>query len=737
MTTVSQAARKKPAGGNRLTRWWRGLTPRGKALLAFLVVSPFLLFVVLVSVVYARSDIPLPSELDTAQATIIEYGDGSTMGQIAKENRTDIPLADVPAHVRDAVLAAEDRSYYNHSGISLSGIARAAYQDVRGGGARQGGSTITQQYARNAFLNRDRTFARKFREAIVAVKLDRKYSKDQVFEWYLNTIYFGRGAYGVEAAAQTYFGVPAKRLDVEQGALLAALIRSPEGGDPAIAPDVAERRWKGVLDGMVEIGRLDRAKADSARFPRVKPRKAVAGKKEAGGNGPIGYVIEAVRQELKANGFTDDQILTGGLRVRTTIDKRRQDAAVKAVTGVLDDPRKDPAAALVAIEPGTGKVVAMYGGRDYGGQGDKAFFNYAIQNRRQAGSSFKPFVLAAAIDDGVSIRSKYDGRSPQVFANYPVRNFDNEQFGQIDLIQATAHSVNTIYVPLGMEVGFAKTMDMVHRLGVSEKVTCEANRDATLYLGTCDLSPIDEATAFATFANNGEAAKWHLVSEVRDRKGKKAYTAKVSKSEAMSEGEAADTIHAMRAVIDNGTARRAQIGRPAAGKTGTTSDNTDAWFSGFVPQLSATVWMGYEPRDNGSGKATIPPLRDVQGVNEVTGGSLPATIWHAFMTAALEGVPVEQFPPPVFGGKVESASPSPSPTSASPTPTPTPTVTVSVTVAPTTQAPEPTLFPSPSETKEPKPTESPSPEAPSPAPSAGTSQQPPPEGGGEGGGEGG
>ena len=732
MSTATTAARKKPAG-NRVTRWWRSLTPRGKALLALLVASPFLLFVVLVGVVYARTDIPLPGELDTAQATIIEYSDGTTMGQIAKENRTDISLKDVPPHVRDAVLAAEDRSYYSHSGISLTGIARAAYQDVRGGGARQGGSTITQQYARNAFLNRDRTFARKFREAIVAVKLDRKYSKDQVLEWYLNTIYFGRGAYGVEAAAQTFFGVPAKRLTVEQGALLAALIRSPEGGDPAINQDVAERRWKGVLDGMVETGTLDRARADSARFPRVRPRKAVAGKKEAGGNGPTGFVIEAVRQELKANGFTDDQILTGGLRVRTTIDKRRQEAAVKAVTDVLDDPRKDPPAALVAIEPGTGKVVAMYGGRDYGGSGDKAFFNYATQNRRQAGSSFKPFVLAAAIDEGISIRSRYDGRSPQTFANYPVRNFDDEQFGQIDLIQATAHSVNTIYVPLGMEVGFEKTMDMVHRLGVSEKVTCEANRDATLYLGTCDLAPIDEATAFATFANNGEAAKWHLVTQV-NRKGRKVYAAKISKSEAMSEGEAADAIHAMRAVIDDGTARRARIGRPAAGKTGTTSDNTDAWFSGFVPQLSATVWMGYEPRADESGKARIPPLQDVQGFNEVTGGSLPAMIWNAFMTAALEGVPVEEFPPPVFGGKAVNGSASPSPSSGSPTPSVTPTVTVSVTVAPTTQGPEPTLVPTSSPTKDPKPSESPSE---SPAPSADSSQQPPPEGGGEGGSEGG
>ncbi|HEV2888838.1 MAG TPA: transglycosylase domain-containing protein [Frankiaceae bacterium] len=734
MSTATAAARKRRPGRHWLSRKWNGLTPRGKKLIGGGILALFLAFVGMLGAVYAAADIPLPSELDRAQATVIEYSDGSTMGQIAKENRTDIALADVPPHVRDAVIAAEDRSYYEHSGISVSGIARAAYHDVRGGGAKQGGSTITQQYARNAFLNRQRTFARKFREAVIAVKLDRKYSKDQVLEWYLNTIYFGRGAYGVEAAAQTYFGVPAKRLTVEQGALLAALIRSPEGGDPALNRETAERRWNGVLDGMVETKKLDAGKRAGARFPNVKPRKAVSGKKDAGGAGPTGYVIEAVRKELLANGFTEDQILTGGLRVRTTIDRRRQDAAVKAVQGVLDDPAHDPAAALVAVEPGTGKVVAMYGGRDYGGKGDKSFINYAY-NRRQPGSSFKPFVLAAALDEGISLRSRYDGRSPQVFANYPVRNFDNEQFGRIDLVVATAHSVNTVYVPLGMEVGFEKTMDMVHRLGVSEKVTCEANKDATLYLGTCDLSPVDSVTAFATFAAKGQSVAPHLVSEVRDRKGKKTYTAKADKSEALSEGEAADATYALRAVVENGTARRAQIGRPAAGKTGTTSDNTDAWFSGFVPQLAATVWMGYEPREEG-GKAVRPPLRGVQGVGEVTGGSLPATIWHEFMTAALEGVPVEDFPPPVFGGKTENPEPSPSATSGSPTPSVTPSVTVSVTVAPTQTAvtEQPTVIPTTSEpTSEPPASPSATTSESPPAPSSEPSQQPPPDGGGEGG----
>ena len=695
------------------------MSPRRRRVIAVVLAGMFLGFVGLLGAVYAAARIPLPEDTLNAQATIIEYRDGAELGKFYKENRVDIPLADVPQHVRDAVLAAEDRGFYEHSGISLSGIARAAYQDLRGGGARQGGSTITQQYARNAYLSKERTFARKFREAIIAVKLERKHSKDEIFEWYLNTIYFGRGASGIEAASKTYFGVPAKGLTVEQGAVLAALIRSPEGGDPATNPEVAKRRWQAVVDGMVETGKLDRAKADALKYPKIRDRRPEG--KAKGGDGPIGFVKEAIKKELLANGFTEKELTTAGLRIRTSLDQKSQLAAVKAVQDVLTEP-DDPFAALVAVEPGTGRVIAMYGGRDFGGKGEKSFVNYALQPR-QPGSAFKPFVLAAALDDGISLKSTFDGRSPQKFGDYEVGNFDDKSFGRVDLVTATANSINTVYVPLGLKAGVDDVVDMTHRLGIPEDVDCPENRDASLFLGTCDQRPIDMAAAFATFAANGESSGWHLVESVRTTKakgGKRLYKAKVEKTEALTDGQAADAVHALRAVVENGTARSAQIGRPAAGKTGTTQDNTNAWFSGFVPQLSTTVWMGYEVADdNGSGKRGIPPMRNIHGYGEITGGTLPAKIWHDFMTAAMEGVPVEDFPPPVFGGSATSPSASPTASPTSGTPTPSVTLTPTLSIPPTT---EPTVVPTVEPTTKPtgkpseSPSESPTPESPSPAP---------------------
>ena len=345
----------------------------------------FLALVAVISVAYAATSIPQPKSLVSAQTTIVYFDNGKTeIGRFGDQNRIIIPLDQVPDHVQKAVLAAEDRTFYENRGISPTGIARAFWSNLRGG-ATQGGSTITQQYAKNAYLSSERTYTRKFKEFFIAVKLARRDDKDKILQDYLNTIYFGRGAYGIQTAAQTYFGVDAKDLTVEQGAVLASVIRSPAGYDPTNHPDRLQPRFDYVLDGMVAKGWLDPAKRDGMTVPPL-----------AEGNKPKGgtdyYLMDAVRRELKANGFTDRDIDLGGLRVISTFDRRSQRAAVRAVR--QERPRenaKNVHIGLSAVEPGTGAVVAMYGGAEAGG------LNEVTQARVQPGSSFKPFTLAAAL----------------------------------------------------------------------------------------------------------------------------------------------------------------------------------------------------------------------------------------------------------------------------------------------------------------------------------------------------
>jgi 1A family penicillin-binding protein len=704
-----------------LRRRWSAMSRRRKWIVGTLLGFASLLLLGIVLVIYAFLTINLPGEISTEQTTQVFFADGKTaLGNLqGEENRTDVPLASLPAHVKNAVLAAEDRDYYSHPGVSFTGIARATWHDIFGGGATQGGSTITQQYARTAYLTQRRTFARKFREAVIAIKLDRKYSKNEILELYLNRIYFGRGAYGVEAAAKTYFGIPAAKLSPSEAALLAALIRAPQSGDPAVHPDVAERRWAGVLDAMVDRKWLDASERSRMTFKALKLRQRGAGKGTRGRlAGPKGYLLNEVRKALVANGFSEAAVYTSGLRVTTTIDPKAQAAAEAAVTSVLDDPAKDPQAALVSIQPGTGAIRAMYGGRDY----VKKPLNFATEVTRQPGSSFKPYVLAAAVKSGISIKSRYDGHSPQEFRGYtkPVQNFDNEQFGKIDLVEATAHSVNTVYVPLGLDTGIDDVLDTAHDLGIPKDV--DLRRDASTFLGSSEVHPIDQAASFATFAAKGVYAAPFLIEKVIDRKGKVLFQAKHKTDRVLDEDEDADVTFALQAVVQRGTARGAQLdgGRPAAGKTGTTQDSRDAWFCGFTPSLAAVVWMGYE---NPSGQPTK-YLTNVHGIPNVTGGTLPAKIWKQFMDASLAGQPVEQFPAPAYVGSTRNGEP-PAPTesvtgtpteSMSSTPTPTSSVSVSVSVTPIE-----TLLPTKTRGPKPKPSSTSS-----PAPSQTSSSTPPP-----------
>ena len=627
----------------------RGTSRRRRAaqVLALLVLVPLLALTVAGAVLWVTTDVPSPESVRNPQVSVLRYSDGAVLARTGVEDRTSVPLEEVSLAARQAVLAAEDRGFYEQAGISPRAIVRAFVANVRSGEVEEGGSTITQQYARNAFLSQERTLSRKVREAVLAVKLDRSRSKDELLERYLNTVYFGRGAYGIQAAARTYFGKPAADLTASEGAVLASLLRSPTAYDPARHPERARERWRYVLRGMVEEGWLPTGVARQ-EYPQVRPLQA--------GNtlgGSDGYLVQQALEELEELGFPEDLVNVRGLRVDTTVDRDVQLDAVRAVERVTGpEPPEGVFRALVSVEPGTGRIRASYGGTDYVSRP----FNAVTQGRAQAGSSFKPYVLAAALRDGMSLRTRFDGSSPQTFDGYEVKNFgrgSGAQYGRIDLVTATASSVNTVYVPLGMKVGPRQVARTARDLGIRSDMS-EERTLPSISLGVTAVTPLEQAAAYATLAAGGVRAEPFIVERVVDRSGKVLYEAEPEGERVLEPGVAADVTHALRQVVERGSGRAAALSaRPAAGKTGTTSGNTAAWFVGYTPRLATAVALFTD----GSERA-LPPMA---GVREVTGGSLPARIWSRYMEAALLGLPAKPFPEPVFGGGDPSPSPLPSP----------------------------------------------------------------------------
>ena len=667
----------------------------------------FAVLVIGIGAIYASTDVPAASEVSTAQATVIRYADGSEMATLGA-NRVDVPLSDVPEPVQKAVLAAEDRNYYSEPGISPTGILRAAFANLKGGGISQGASTITQQYAKNAYLSQERTFTRKFKEIFLAVKLDRTRSKDQVLGDYLNTVYFGRGALGIETAAKAYFGVSAKDLTAQQGIVLAELLRGPALYDPAAHPERAQQRYTYVYDGMKAEGWLPAGTPDT--LPKVLPvaesRDQLAG--------PVGYLVRQAEAELATQGFDEAYVRQSGLDITTTIDKKKQDAAVKAVDGVLGKLPGDLLAPLVAVEPSTGRIVAEYAGADY--NADQ--FNAVTDAVAQAGSTFKAYVLAAALKQGITLTTQYDGSSPKDVKGYtkPVYNFgsgNGEQFGNIDLVTATAHSVNTVFVPLAIDAGIDNVATTAEDLGIRASDVDVKDLGASLALGSASVHPIDQVTAFAALANHGTRVTPHILDSVRTHDGKVLAQVRPKESSAVDATVADETTYALEHVVSEGTATGAQLdgGRPAAGKTGTTQNSEAAWFAGYTPQLAAVTALFH--RDSAV------PVENVAGVSgQVTGGSLPAKVWKAFMDAALVGEPVEQFadvtlPAPQQASTSPTASPSASPSpSESPSPSPSPTPSEIVpSLPPITSSPTPPPPSSSPSASSPPPSASPTPAA--------------------------
>lgn len=587
--------------------------------------------------------IPDPNAYVNSQATVIEYSDGSEIGRIGAEDRRSVPLATVPVFVRNSIMAAEDRNFYSEHAFSPTGILRALYHDLRGG-SLQGGSTITQQYAKTAFLTPQRSIQRKIKEIVIAVKLEQELSKDQIFENYLNTIYFGRGAYGIETASQVYFNRDVNNLTLSQGAVLASVLNAPGYYDPANGPSYLKRlqdRWQYVLDGMVKANWLTKADEAKLKFPYIQPRVSSGSLA-----GPKGYVISWVENQLQTLGFTQDQLMQGGLIVKTTLVKKDQLAAQDAVAKKTPrDKQGNLRVALVSIKPGTGEIVALYGGQDY----LKNQLNNATQATTEAGSSFKPFTLVAALEQGISLHSVWNGTSPQVFYDpgsqspYPVFNYGNEQFPNVSLLDATANSVNTVFVPLAIKVGPQSVIDVAHLAGIPQSIAMVAGPSVTL--GVASPHVIDVASAYATFAAQGIYAKPYIVDTVFGANQGVLYQAQQQTQQVFSADVMADLTTALRAVTARGTAAAAlaNLGRPSAGKTGTTTDNASAWFNGYTPQLATSVALF---RDNASQS-----LNGIGGLNAVTGGSFPANIWDLYTKEALSGVPIVDFPAPAnIGG---------------------------------------------------------------------------------------
>ena len=595
----------------------------------------FIATTVLLALAYFTVDIPDANAYVNSQATIIQYSNGTEIGRIGTQNRQIVPLAKIPLNMRHAVLAAEDRGFYSNRAFSVTGIARALLNNLKGG-ALQGGSTITQQYAKTAFLTPSRTIQRKIKELVISVKLENQLSKDQIFESYLNTIYFGRGSYGVMTASQQYFNRNVDQLTNAQAAVIASILRAPGFYDPAISKDNEVRlkaRFEYVKKGMLDAGWLTKEEAAKMKFPRISPR-ATSGEL----SGPKGHVIEAVRKELVSLGFSEDQLLVGGLVIKTTLDQQAQQAAVDAVNKLY--PAKAPPnlhIGLVAIRPGTGEIIALYGGRDY----LVRQLSDATQSIALAGSTFKPFALVAALEQGIPLTSMWDGDSPQVFDDagkpYKVSNYGNEQWGETDLLTATKHSVNTIFVPLGIKVGPAAVVDVARRAGIPEAVAMMPT--PSVVLGVASPHVIDVANAYATFAAQGIKSKPFLVAQVMGPNKGILYEAKPETQEVFSKDVMADLTYALKGVVYGGTGAAAlALGRPAAGKTGTSESNASAWFSAYTPQLAASVAFF---RDSASES-----LNGIGGLNSVTGGTFPAKIWTAFMKGALKGQKVMNFPAP-------------------------------------------------------------------------------------------
>ncbi len=552
----------------------------------------------------------------------------------AEENRVPVSIRQIPKDLQNAFVAVEDNRFYDHIGVDPKGILRAVVSNITSKEVAEGGSTITQQLAKNAYLTQERTMKRKIQEVFLALRLEQQYTKQEILELYLNQIYFGQGAYGVQAAAKTYFGKDVSELDTNECAVLAGIPKSPNYYSPLNSMEAAQKRKATVLDQMVKYGYMNAVTANSLKKEPLKLAKPHA---DDNSNTPK-YFVNYVIQEL-INKYGADAVYKDGLKIYTTIDMDMQRAAEEAMKNLPNSStdangNKQPQGALVAIDPATGYIKAMVGGRGT----DQ--FNRATMAERQPGSAFKPFVFAAALESDYSPSSMIDDK-PLKIGDWSPQNYNRTFNGMVSLRYTAEQSLNVPTVKLAQEIGLDKVIYYAKEMGISSLVmdgsSAHNDKNFAITLGglTRGVTPLELTSAYGTFANSGVHVAPVAIIKVLDRNGKIMEEARPETKQVMKRSSAEELTSMLMGVVQRGTGTRANIGRPAAGKTGTTSDYLDAWFVGYVPDLVCGVWVGCD--DNAS-------------LGGMTGGATPAVIWKAFMSKALNGTPVKQFegvsPPP-------------------------------------------------------------------------------------------
>ncbi|WP_443032070.1 transglycosylase domain-containing protein [Streptomyces sp. CA-210063] len=642
---------KKPKRPKRTG--FRRLIPTWRFVLSAFVVGLMLIIGAFV-LGYNMVHIPKPQDAATKQSNVFLYADGTQIARDGEVNRENVPLSKVSKDAQHAVLAAEDRDFYSEPAIDAKAMIRAAWNTATGKG-KQSGSTITQQYVKNYYLAQDQTVTRKVKEFFIAIKLDREVTKDEILEGYLNTSFFGRNAYGIQAAAQAYYGVDADELTAEQGAYLAALVNAPSMYDVVAHPenkDAAVARWNYVLDGMVKEGWLKESERTGMKFPM--PKQATT---SSAFSGQRGYLVEAVKSYLINNKIIDEEALEngGGYRITTTIQPKMQNAFIKAVDDQLMDEldKKNRKvdnyvrAGGVSIDPKTGKVIAMYGGIDY----TKQYVNNATRRDFQVGSTFKPFVFTSAVENAsnnqsgqaITPNTVYDGTNKRPVVGWPgetyaPENEDYVNYGNITVRQATQSSVNSVYAQMAVDVGPEKVEKTAIDLGLP-KDTPDMNPYPSIALGTATASVLDMTEAYATLANHGKHGTYTMVEKI-SKDGEAVKLPSTESTQAVSRKAADTTTAVLQSVVESGTATAAQAsGHPVAGKTGTAEEDQAAWFAGYTPDLATVVSVMAQDPKTGAHKS----LYGAMGLPRINGGGAPTEIWAQFTKAALKGKKVKDF----------------------------------------------------------------------------------------------